>query len=62
MDKELVLRRLQQLKKEREQMVANIHAYDGGIQDCEYWLSQFDNKLQQKEADNGGKDPNPSGY
>ena len=53
MDKELVQQRLQQLKTEREQMVANIHAYDGGIQDCEYWLSVLDNK--NKEAKDGNK-------
>lgn len=31
--------RLAQLRREAEQVKANLHAYDGAIQECEYWLA-----------------------
>jgi len=37
--REMVEQRLAQLKAERDQLVANLNAYNGAIQDCEYWLS-----------------------
>jgi len=37
--REMVLERLAKLKAEREQLIANLNAYNGAIQDCEYWLS-----------------------
>ena len=40
--KEALEERLEQLQREREQLVANIHAYGGAIQECEYWLRQLD--------------------
>lgn len=51
MDKEAVQKRLEQLKLEREQLAAqinqltaNMHAYDGAIQDCEFWIAQDEPK------------------
>jgi len=37
--REKILERLAKLKAEREQLIANLNAYNGAIQDCEYWLS-----------------------
>lgn len=36
---EAVEKRLSQLREGREQMVRNVHAADGAIADCEYWLA-----------------------
>jgi len=38
------------LKAERERLVANLNAYNGAIEDCEYWLTQLD---EQGGEDNG---------
>jgi len=40
--------RLAKLKAEREQLLANLNAYNGAIQDCEYWLKLID---QPEEAE-----------
>ena len=37
----MVEKRLEQLTAERDQLVANLQAYNGAIQDCEYWLNQL---------------------
>jgi hypothetical protein len=34
--------RLGQLKAAREQALANLNAYDGAIQECNYWISQIE--------------------
>ncbi|MBW2672587.1 MAG: hypothetical protein JRD89_04110 [Deltaproteobacteria bacterium] len=34
----MIEQRLAKLKAEREQLIANLNAYNGAIQDCEYWL------------------------
>lgn len=46
--KEALEIRLQKLLQEREmlqneliQKQANLHAYDGAIEDCQYWLAQL---------------------
>jgi len=45
--KEKIEQRLAKLKAEREQLLANLNAYNGAIQDCEYWLGLID----QSEAE-----------
>lgn len=42
MTKEQVEARLAELEKELEQLYANANAISGAIQDCKYWLAQFD--------------------
>ena len=37
---ETVLERLDKLKKERESLQANLYAYEGAIQECQYWLEE----------------------
>jgi len=34
--------RKRQLERERDELIAKLHAYTGALQDCEYWLSQLD--------------------
>lgn len=41
MTKEQVQARLEQLQTEREQVKASLAAYEGAIQDCNYWLQQL---------------------
>lgn len=43
--------RLEQLRAEVEQIRANLHAYEGAIQDCEYWLGV----LTADEAEETGR-------
>lgn len=42
MTKEQVQTRLAQLTTEREQLRASLAAYEGAIQDCNYWLQQLE--------------------
>lgn len=44
--------RLTQLRQEVEQMRANLNAYEGAIQDCEYWLGVI--TAQELAARQGG--------
>ena len=39
MTTEQVTARLAQLQQQREQLQRTLTAYDGAIQDCEYWLT-----------------------
>lgn len=34
----LLENRLAELQRSREQLVANIHAHDGAIEECQYWI------------------------
>ncbi len=44
MTREAVEKRLALLEKDRLQVIANLNAMDGAIQDCKYWLDQFDSE------------------
>lgn len=33
--------RLEELKRQQEQLRANLHAVDGAMQDCEYWINRL---------------------
>ena len=39
--REMIEKRREQLIAERDQLIVNLQAYSGAIQDCEYWLNQF---------------------
>jgi hypothetical protein len=51
MTREQIEARLVELRKESEQLVANINAISGAIQDCEYWLAQLDAEEAKEIAD-----------
>jgi len=42
--------RLAKLQAERDQLQANLNAYEGAIQECQYWLKQL------QEATESGAD------
>jgi peptidoglycan hydrolase CwlO-like protein len=42
--------RLQLLNKDREQMVANVNALDGAIQECQHWIDQLSTPKEPKKA------------
>lgn len=49
MNKETIEKRIQQLKAEQQQFVANVHGCEGAIQDCNFWLNEL-NKPEEKEV------------
>lgn len=44
MNKDQIEKRLEELKTNHEQLKNNLIATAGAIQDCEYWLSQLEEK------------------
>lgn len=40
--REQIEARLQQLQADREKLIGNLSAYNGAIEDCQYWLGQLD--------------------
>lgn len=42
MTKEQIQDRIKALVKERDQLVGTLHAFEGAIQDCNYWLQQLE--------------------
>lgn len=46
MTKEKVLERIKTLEMERDQVRSNLLVYEGAIQDCTFWLTQFDKKVE----------------
>lgn len=54
MNVEQIQERIKQLEQEREQVRLSLIAYDGALQDCQYWLNQIDDK----EKENGEVNPN----
>jgi hypothetical protein len=56
MDKASVLKRKEELEQQRIQLIANLNAVVGAMQDCEYWLGQFDKPVVESTptaADSG---------
>lgn len=51
MDREKVQKRLDQLEQERTNLFNNLNAYNGAIEDCKYWLSQFDKLEPEKKEE-----------
>jgi len=41
-EREQIEARLAQLRSDKTELVANVHAINGAIQDCEYWLAQLE--------------------
>ncbi|MDO8794385.1 MAG: hypothetical protein Q7J25_07185 [Vicinamibacterales bacterium] len=42
MTSEEIQARIRQLRIEREQAIGTVNAYNGAIQDCEWWLQQIE--------------------
>ena len=47
MNKASVEARKEDLQRQREQLVANINAVVGALQDCDYWLSVIEEEERQ---------------
>lgn len=43
----VIIERMEQLKRQQQSLQANLHAVDGALQDCEFWLL----KLQSRGSD-----------
>jgi hypothetical protein len=48
--KQAIQERIDKLQKSREQAIANVNAYDGAIQEAQYWLSLFTETEEIKQA------------
>ena len=51
MNKEKIQERIKQLEAERDQLKANLVAYEGALQDNQYWLSQLDSSEDGTEIE-----------
>jgi len=49
--REAIQNRLDRLVEEYEQAKANMHAYEGAIQECRYWLNELDIEDKQEESE-----------
>ena len=54
MDKEAIGKRIQQLVATKQQFLANAHACDGAIEDCQYWLAVIAQAETKKSGDTPG--------
>jgi len=57
--KPAIQQRLQYLQAGREQALANLNAFNGAIQECQYWLGQID-AAEKAAAEKPKPDPGPS--
>jgi prefoldin subunit 5 len=48
MTREAIERRIEDLKKSRENLISNVNAVTGAIQDCEFWLGQVNNEASHQ--------------
>ncbi len=53
MTKEDILTRLDLLEKQREQLIFNVNAFNGAIEESRYWLSQLSDEKKIKEDNLG---------
>lgn len=53
MNAERIKQRLAELENQKRQLHANLHAVDGAMQDCEYWL----NEIEKERKPNGDLSP-----
>ena len=44
--------RLKALERDRNQAIANVNAYDGAIQECNFWIKLLKDAEQEEEAMN----------
>lgn len=50
MTKNDIKTRIEELKKLRDQALANANAIGGAIQDCEFWLEWLDNQAKGEDS------------
>ena len=50
-DKEKIQQRIKQLETEREQTRINLVAYEGAIQDCNYWLKELEKPVEEENKE-----------
>ena len=48
-NREQIEERLAQLRSDKTELVAIVHAINGAIQDCEYWLALLDETAEEEE-------------
>ena len=41
MDEKTIKERIAKLEAQRAQMISNVHAIEGAIQDCKFWLEEI---------------------
>ena len=51
MTKDQILERVSLLMKEREGVKLTLSAYDGAIQDCQYWLKRLEEENVQSHTE-----------
>jgi hypothetical protein len=49
---QMIQERLQELRTQLNQLRANVNAFEGAIQDCEFWLAAL---KENPDAENAGK-------
>lgn len=57
MNKELLTKRLEDLNKQRQITISNVAAYDGAIQETQYWMAVIKQKedLDKQTSDNSNQ-------
>ena len=48
MTREQIESRIQQLTAERAQIIANVNAYNGAIQECQRWIAECDTEAAKR--------------
>ena len=56
MNKQLLQERMEKLIKERRALVDNVNAYNGAIEDCNYWLKQLETSVTPSLVTNEKKE------
>jgi len=50
---EKLQKRLKELEGAREQILANLNAVNGAIEDCKYWMTELEDKEESPVKTNG---------
>lgn len=49
MTREQILKRIEALEEQRRNRIADIHAIEGAVQDCQYWLEQIEKNAEKEQ-------------
>ena len=47
--KEMIEERLATLTSERDQLINNVNAYNGAIQDAQYWIEKLNGQVSKED-------------